>query len=161
MGMLPDGFKSIINFVGRAPGAAGVWFLEKEVQPPGWEVGKIDVTTMRSIIMRNSWHKSLISLDDSTIQAAYDPVCFNATQLTGLLGLNGLIQFIFPDLTMWTISGWLDSLKPTSLKEGEFPLMEMKIVASNFTITNGVFLENRPFLLGGISMLPSAFSYGQ
>lgn len=133
---LTDGFQTWIRF-NLAP---GVLLKEREVQPPDVDGGgEIDTSTMRNSYWRTKQPKSLRTLGDMTVQASYDPLTYS-TVVSKLLNKNNTIQVLFPaiggvvggarsgTLTFW---GWLDKFTPASLKEGEFPMAELKVHCSN------------------------------
>ena len=130
MAFLPDGFSSIITF---GDGNNVLRLLEKEIQPGGAEVGQIDITTMRNTKVRTKWPKNLKSIDDVVLQAAYDPAQLGSLYANslGISGIGNGVTVTFPDGTTWLYQYmWMDSFKPASLKEGEFPLAEVKFIYS-------------------------------
>lgn len=141
MAFIPDGFSTFITF---GDGNNAIRMLEKEVAPGGVEVGSIDITTMRSIKIRPKWPKSLRTIEDIVIQAAYDPgqlsvILAMISGVPGPFGTSvagvGYLYVTFPETTTWRYEQvWLDSFKPASLKEGEFPLAEVKFIFSGTTI---------------------------
>lgn len=128
MPFIQDGYQTLISF-GADP-LIVVVINEKEVQPPDLDGGgEIDTTTMRNLKFRTKNPKSLVTLGDMTVQINYDPVVY--TSLLNILNVNNLIRVIFPDGSTLDFWGWIDKFTPASLKEGEFPLAELKIHSSN------------------------------
>lgn len=130
MAFLADGFPTRIQIqIGAV--VIVLFAAEKEVQPPGVDQGgEIDTTTMRNLNYRTRSPKTLATLTEMTIQVSYDPRIYGVI-LNTVLGVNATISVGFPDGTAVVFSGWLDKFTPAALKEGEFPLAEIKIVPSN------------------------------
>lgn len=140
---LYDGQSTLISFAV----APAIFLREKEVQVPAYDMGgPIDTTTMRNTVMRTKAPKSLLDLGDMTIQANYDPAVL--TTLLANMGVNGLITVTFPDAAVETFYGYIDKFTPAALKEGEFPLAEVKVVATNRVPVTGI--ESLPSGAGGI-----------
>ena len=132
---LTDGYQTTISFSGGGFDL-GVIFLEKEVQPPALNGGGgIEVTTMRNQVVRTKAHKNLYQLDDLTLQVSYAPESYEA--IAGIININGLWTVNFPDGSLLSFFAWLDTFTPAALKEGEFPLAEIKVIVSNIN-ENGI-----------------------
>lgn len=129
MAYLTDGFKTIIAFTALP----GILFKEKEVQPPDADGGgEVDTTTMRNTKYRTRQPKHLITMGDITLHVQYDSSVYSLAQLiNGLLNVNNTIVITFPDTHTLTVWGWVDKFTPASLKEGDFPMAEVKIHCSN------------------------------
>ncbi len=123
--IVPDGYSTIISFSLNAD----VKFKEKEVQPPGIDVGGgVDQTTMRNIKYRTQLPKQLVSITPQTIKVAYDPAVYD--QIMDMVGKNQEITTEFADGTPIGIWGWIDSFIPDSVKEGTQPEATVKIEPS-------------------------------
>ena len=128
MPMLVDGYSTLITV---AVGSIFAILREKEVQPIGVDGGGgIDTTTMRNVRMRTKAPKALVTLDDMTFHAQYDPTAYS-TIVNVIMQKVGLISIVFPDGSVVSFQGWLDKFKPGSNKEGEFPTAECTIIAGN------------------------------
>lgn len=140
MAQLQDGYQTLVTFA-NLPGLS-VIFHEREVQPPSVEAGEIDTMTMRDMLWRGKWPKSLLSAGDVTIPGRYDPVAY--TTIVARIGRPANVTTCvirMPDLSTLTLYGWIDSITPPSHKEGEMPLMEIKFKVSN---RNGGYAEVGP-----------------
>ena len=125
---LTDGFKALVSFQ-SFPGSVAV-MKEREVQPPDLDAGgEIETSTMRNSRYRTKAPKSLVTAGDVTLQIQYDPAIYDG--IVAMLGRNQLIAVTFPDGTSVIVWGWLDKFTPASLKEGDFPMAEIKIHCSN------------------------------
>jgi hypothetical protein len=143
---LNDGYQALV----RVSVGAGltVVLIEREVQPPSLEVGSIDTDTMRNGVgsvqapgglggaftstganYRTKQPKSKVTVGDMTMQCQYDPATYIAIRV-GIIGKIGTIRVTFPDGSYTEFQGWVDSFTPQALKEGEFPLAEVKIIPS-------------------------------
>jgi hypothetical protein len=124
MALLTDGFVTIITLV--VPGLTPVVLKEREFQPMGVEGGgPIQTETMRNARIRTKAPKSLLTYDDIVMQCQYDPAAYLAI-ITTFLQKIILATITFPDGTNISIYVWLESFKPASHKEGDFPLAEVK-----------------------------------
>lgn len=133
---LEDGFSTTISF----SGASSVLLWEKEVQPPGIDAGgAIETTTMRNTAWRTFFPKSLKTLTECTVHAAYDPDLY--TTILTMLGVNQQITIHFPEATTVQFWGFIDKFIPGQLKEGEFPIAEIKITPTN---QDGSLIESPP-----------------
>lgn len=106
----------------------GVFLREREVQPPSLDMGgSIDTTTMRNSLFRTATSKTLITVGELTMMCQYDPFVYNQFIVT-LGGVRQLFTVQFPDGMTFTFWGALEKITPPSHKEGDFPLMEVKII---------------------------------
>ena len=136
MAQLHDGFKTTIAFQADAD----IKVYETEVSPPGVSSGgSIDFTTMRNSAWRTKKSKKLKSLEDAGIKVAYDPACY--TEIIAIVGTNTQITVTFPDLSTLVFWGFIESFTPNGLTEGNMPVADIKIVASNL---NGSAVETAP-----------------
>jgi hypothetical protein len=132
MAFLTNGFRTIIQMTQPTNGLV---LREKEVQPTGYDLGgAIETTTMRNNTFITQAPKSLAKTDDMVLQCQYDPAVL--AQILAVLGVTQVMSTIFPDGTLWNFWAWLESFKPASLKAGEFPLAEVKILLPNASNVN-------------------------
>jgi hypothetical protein len=128
MAFLSDGYQTLIS-MSAAPNTN---FREKEVQPPGLDGGgMIDTTTMRNTRFRTRQPKHLVTADDITLHVQYDPDAYNT--VLAIIQEVQTLTVTFPDGKQLNIDGFLDTFKPVSHREGEFPTAEMKFVMTNQT----------------------------
>jgi hypothetical protein len=126
MPFIKDGHQTLILITANP----FVRFKEREVQPLGLDGGgEIDTTTMRNNRWRTKYSKSLITGDDTVLQVNYDPSIYS--QILAILNVNTVIDLFFPDGSALAFWGWVDKFTPASLKEGEFPLAELRLHCSN------------------------------
>jgi len=129
MARIDDGFKTIITF---SAGTSGITFefFEKEITPPGVEMGgPNDTTTMRNTAFRTMSPKQLKTLAPMTAVGAYDPVVYD--EIMAMIGTNQTILVTFPDGSGLTFWGWIDSFTPGNIVEGEQPTATITIQPSN------------------------------
>lgn len=140
---LTDGFSTIVT-IAALP---GVFLREREVQPPSLKQGgAIDTHTMRDTRFLTQDSKRLIRVGDITMQCQYDPFVY--PQIVTILGARTTFLITFPDGGTLTIWGALEEFNPPSHKEGEFPLVEVKIIAHN---RNSAGTETGPASMAGVS----------
>jgi len=136
MARIDDGFATLITFSEDSD----VSFWEKEVTPPGMSGGgENDTTTMRNTLWRTRAPKSLITLTESTLVAAYDPAVYDS--ILSMINVNQQITITFPDDSTLVFWGWLDEFTPGNVVEGEQPTATVKIIPSN---QNGSGVETAP-----------------
>ena len=127
--ILKDGFSTTIN-------VAGTTFIEKTLTPPGISAGgAIDTTNMRNTAWRTKRPKSILELLDSGISVQWDPAAYTA--IIADLRVNQEIIITFPDGDILTFYGWLDTFDSGEMQEGEEPLADITIIASNTDSTEG------------------------
>ncbi len=125
--MIPDGFKTTIAFSRKS----GVNLWPKDVTPPGIEGGGgIDVTTMLNVTYRVKRAKQLVSIDDISFDAGWDPSSY-ADYLT-LCNREGSVTVFLPDGTYVDVYAYLNTFKPGRHSEGGFPLAACGIVVTNW-----------------------------
>lgn len=117
---------------------ANIEFWEKIVQPPGYDGGDlIPTSTMHNVEFRTFFPKSLITLTESVITAAYDPIVY--TSIRAILHHNLSWTVTFPDGT--TLAFWAAMTKaipqPMGVEE-EQPEIEITIVPTNYDALNCV-----------------------
>jgi hypothetical protein len=124
---MPDGYQTLVAFQ-RSP-QINLW--EKTVKPPGANAGGgIDTTTMLNSKYRTRANKHLITLDDLSFRAAYDPDVY-IDILTNILNWTQAISVIFPDHSSLTFWGFLDKFEPQEHKEGDMPEADCTIIVTN------------------------------
>lgn len=139
--VLSDGFSTIVTFGLNAT----VEFLEKEVQPIGFDGGGAnEQTTMRNVRFRTFLPKRLITITEQTIKVSYDPKVM--AEIVGMLQANQQIITTHADGSTWTWYGWLDAFKPDSVKEGQQPEASVTLIAS---CLNGAGAETGPTYSAG------------
>jgi hypothetical protein len=136
MGMLKDGFKTLIGFAADAT----VEIEEIEVTPFGVEGGgAINDATMRNTAYRTQAPKLLKTITNAGCVYAYDPACL--TKILALINVNNLITITHPDNSTHKVWGWMNSFVPSAHTEGERPTADSEIIASN---RNGSGVETGP-----------------
>lgn len=78
--------------------------------------------------MRTQAPKSLKSMEQMSITAAYDPAVLD--QIKSMVNVNQLITVTFPDGSTWAFWGWLDEFTPGNHVEGEMPTANVVIQPS-------------------------------
>lgn len=134
---LDDGFSTIITLENLPT----VKMFEKEVTPPGYTAGgPIETTTMRNTEWRTASPRQLKTLSQVSATVAY------ATEIVPLvrdeIGVNQLITVTFPDASMVSFFGWIESFTPAQHKEGDQPTAAVVIHPSN---RNSAGAEVPPF----------------
>ncbi len=129
MAFLNDGFSTVVT-VSLTPSLI-LTLREKEVQPPDLDGGgPIETTTMRNTLVRTKQPKKLTTIGDLVMHCQYDPAEY-AAFILGHGQRIGFCSVTFPDGSTLGFFGWVESFKPSSHKEGEFPTAEVKIIPSN------------------------------
>lgn len=124
---LTDGFSTKIAFAADPD----VEFWEKTVKPPGFDGGDaIDQTTMHNTLYRVFLSRSLITLTEITLTAAYDPKVLDS--IAALMNVITDITIHFPNSDTWDIYGWLRMFDPQSHEEGTQPECQITIQPSNW-----------------------------
>lgn len=168
--ILPNGYACILTTM--FPNNQVTLFIrERELQPPSLDLGGgIEISTMYNNYFKTKVSKGLIEVGDVTLQARYDPYIYAQMlaivpeaggpggpppgRLAGTrrrLGQNAQQVVTFPDGTVLVVYGWYDKITPPSHKEGDVPLMEVKIVVSNLDhngVEAGPVITNAGRLLG-------------
>ncbi len=123
---LDDGYQTLISFAANP----AIKFFEKTVTPPSVEGGgEVDTTTMRNERWRTKNPKQLITLGESSLTVAYDPLVY--PEIVEMVNVNQLITITFPDGDELEFFGWLDDFTPGENVEGEQPTADVTIMASN------------------------------
>lgn len=132
MARIDDGFATLVEFAEDS----NVQFWEKEVTPPGMDGGgENDTSTMRNTTWRTRAPKSLVTLTEGSMTAAYDPVVYD--EILAMLNVNQQITITFPDDSTLVFWGWINEFTPNAAVEGEQPTAEVTIIPSNQN-TSGV-----------------------
>jgi hypothetical protein len=157
MPFIQDGYQTLVQFSGPVPPGSIVCAKEKEVQPIDIDgLGEIDTTTMRNAKWRTKNPKSLITAGEMTLQVNYDPTIYS--QFVTSINVNQFIIVTFPDGTQLGFYGWISKFTPASLKEGEFPLAEIKVMCSN---RNNTYTPSTGQVAGGYGEAgPTILTYG-
>jgi hypothetical protein len=130
---LEDGYQILCTI----SGSTTVSFWEKMITPPGLDGGDpIDQTTQHNQDWRTSAPRSLITLGDMTVKAAYDPNVYNL--LMAIINDKRTITNRWKDGSTLAFFGWVRSATPDEQSEGKQPEMTIVIHASNFDPTNHV-----------------------
>jgi hypothetical protein len=129
MAWMDDGFPTTVTFA-NAPSGVTLYFQEREVTPPGMDMGgENDTTTMRNTAWRTKAPKKLKTLTEFTETCKYDPAVFD--QILTMLGDNTQITVTFPDNSTLVFWGWLDKFIPNAVVEGEMATAVVTVVPSN------------------------------
>lgn len=124
---LDDGYQTKIAFAADPD----VSFWEKTVKPPGLDGGSpIDTTTMHNTTWRTMAARALITLTESTVNAAYDPNVYN--NILALINVEGAITVRFPDGSTLSFFGFLQKFEPNDNAEGEMPMAAVTITPTNY-----------------------------
>lgn len=131
---MPDGFPSMLTMSG-APSVA-LWI--QTIKFGGYDGGdKIPTTTMMNLHRRTFAPRSLLTKDDCTFKAAFDPDIFNGT-IQGLINLPQTITEFYPDGSSLCYYGFLQKMGEPEFKEGEFPVADFTVVATNWDTVHQV-----------------------
>ena len=149
---LVDGYSAYV--VSTFPTMNVTLFIrERELQPPAVDLGgQIETTTMLNNFVRTHAAKSLATIGELTLQCQYDPGIY--AQMLSVVAdstVSGSFRFrqgqnashiiTFPDGARFGFFGWYEKITPPSHKEGDFPLMEVKIQPSNRCSFTGTFMD--------------------
>lgn len=123
---LYDGFSTLIAFSRDANAS----FWERSITPPKIEGGDpIEITTMHNVTWRTKWPRKLKDLEPYSVTAAYDPILYSvADARENLINQPGSVTIQFPDGSDLDHWGYLQSIEPAELQEGEFPMVTLVIV---------------------------------
>lgn len=129
---MPDGYQSLITFGKTGEGHDNIKFFEKSVQPPGIDGGDpIDTTTMHNSTWRTFAARSLKTLTDLTVTAAYDPAVLDTAELQAVANLETTVTVTFSDGSTIAFFGYLRSFEPTEMAEGEQPEGTLTVTPTN------------------------------
>jgi hypothetical protein len=150
--LLANGFRSLISFALRP----NLFVREKEIQPPEIDGGgPIDTTTMRNLAWRTKAAKSLKDLGEIVLQVQFDPFVYS--QLSVDINTPQTMTVTFPDGAFIQFVAYINKFTPPSMKEGEFPLAELRIVPTNKELFAAVTAQTiggdvGPSVGGGLSL---------
>lgn len=134
--VLTNGHPTFISF-GILP-ALDIW--EKEVQPPGIDGGDpIDTTTMHNEEWRTMAPRTLKTLSEHTVTAAYDPCAF--ADLNNMVNIVDNITVHFPDNSTLAYWGFIRTVEFSPNVEGEQPEMTITVVPTNYDACNCVVAD--------------------
>jgi len=126
---LDDGFKTLVTI---GTGGTELKFWEKTITPPGIDGGDaIDTSTMHNTEWRTYHPRSLKTLTEMTVVAAYDPDLYSDTQLRGLINSPRSVSVEFPDGSTLAFWGYLRSFSTNELVEGTQPEITLTIQPTN------------------------------
>lgn len=129
---LRDGHASTIAFAA----APAVSFWEKSTKPPGVDGGDpIDTLTHFNTVWRPKRPRSLKSLSDVTVTAAYDPAVM--TQIIGLVNVENAITIEWHDGSTVAFWGYLRTVEFSELTEGAQPELTATITPTNVDPSDG------------------------
>ena len=124
--MLEDGFPTTIAFALKP----AVAFWEKTVTPPGLDGGDaIEQTTMHNILYRTFASRSLITMTDITVTAAWDPKLYD--DILDLINEEGSITVHFSNGDTVDFFGYLRLFEPQEESEGTQPEVQITITCTN------------------------------
>lgn len=133
---LVEGYQTLVTF----SATPGLFLRVRELQPPEIDGGgEIDTTTMLNAAARTRSQKTLVHWNAITMQCQYDPFVY--FQMSGTINVRQLMTVTFPDAAIVPVWGFVDKFTPTSLKEGEFPLAEVKFIPTHRTTTGAETLS--------------------
>lgn len=130
---LADGHQTLVTFARDSD--VNLW--EKEVTPPGIDGGdEIETTTMHNVLWRTLRPRQLQTLTEASFTAAYDPNFYN--QALSLVNQDDTVTVSFPDGSTVAFYGYLKSITPDAVTEGEQPTATVTIVPTNWDTANSV-----------------------
>jgi len=134
-----DGYSTTISFNADPD----ISFWEKTVTPPGIDGGDaIDHTTMHNSTWRTLGPRSLKTLTEFTLTAAYDPDLYD--EICALLNVATSITVHFPDLSTLVFFGFLRLFEPGAHEEGAQPECTITITPTNWDPVN--LVESAPVM---------------
>lgn len=136
---LDDGYRTLVTFAFDT----NIEFWEKTVTPPGYDGGDaIDTTTMHNDTYRTMSPRSLKTLTEFEMTAAYDPSLYTAA--LALINRETTITVTFPDGSTLAFYGFLKGFEAGTLEEGTQPEVTLTVVPTNQDPTTGA--EEAPVL---------------
>lgn len=130
---LADGYSTKIAFSVNPK----IEFWEKTVGAPGTDGGDaIDTTTMFNSTWRTMAARSLKTLKEFTVTAAYDPEVME--QINAIINVEGSVTINYPDGSTYDFFGYLRDTDPDQLEEGTQPEMTLTIQPTNYDPVNCV-----------------------
>lgn len=123
---LEDGFPTTIAFA-ENPAVA---FWEKTVTPPGMDGGDaIEQTTMHNQTWRTFAARSLVTMTEMSVTAAWDPALYD--DILALVNVEGSITVHFSNGDTVDFFGYLRVFEPQEMSEGEQPEAQITIQPTN------------------------------
>lgn len=111
--------------------------FERDVQPPGIDGGdEINTTTQHNEDFRTFAPRSLKTLTPHQVVAAYDVIAYS--ELFVMVNQRQTITITFPNGSQLSFFGYLKTVDPAALVDGEMPLMTLTIVPTNYDPVNCV-----------------------
>lgn len=130
---LRDGYSTQIAFSQDS----NICFWEKTVTPPSVDGGDpIETTTMHNSTWRTLAPRSLKTLGEIALTAAYDPDLYD--EAVAICNVEGSITVHFPDGSTLDFYGFLQSVEPQEHVEGDQPEANIVVVPTNWDPTNNV-----------------------
>jgi hypothetical protein len=127
---------------------ANINFWEKIVAPPGLDGGDaIDISTMFNSTYRTFAPRSLVTMTDTTITAAYDPILYD--EILAQLNLQQSITVTFPDGSTLSFFGFVRLFEPQDNEEGTQPEASITITPTNYDPVNRVEAAAETDLVAG------------
>lgn len=133
---IDDGYQALLTFT-SIPTAS---FWEKTVQPFGIDGGDaIETTTMQNTAWRTFFPRSLKTLTEITIKAAYDPKFFGPAQAQSLINRrNDTVTVRWGDGSTAAAFAYAKKVEFDPLEEGKQPECTITITPTNYDYTNKV-----------------------
>lgn len=125
MNWIEDGFSTTLTLA-----EGSITFEEVRITPPGIDGGgAINTTTMRNTRRRTKKPKQLVDTTDTQCSGKYAPELYD--EIMDQIQVNQEITVTYPDLSTYVFWGWIDNFQPGEHVEGEMPLADFTIIASN------------------------------
>lgn len=123
--MLSDGFSTIVTL----ENIPDVKLFEREVSASGYSAGgAISTTTMRSVVWRSQFARSLLTLAPVSATVAF---ATNAIpRIIGQVGVNQQVVLTFPNGAVLVFYGWIEEFRFNAFAEGEQPTASVLIQPS-------------------------------
>lgn len=143
MSILTDGFPTRVTFSSADSGEA-LYFKEKEVTPPGIDVGEMnDVTNMQNTAWRTFAFRKLKTMLEGGMVCHYDPAFLDG--ILSMIGENQKVRITMPDASFWEFWGGIRSFTPSAHVEGQPPTATVVLAVTNHNGTGGALgTESRP-----------------
>ncbi len=158
-GVLTDGFPTLFGF-GSGPEdpfdeTMGITMCEKRLKPFGMDGGgPNDTTCMRNTRWRTRQGKKLLTLTEMSITVSYNPVVFE--DMVDVLQRNNPMYFAWPDGSLVTFWGFVESFDPHEITEGAQPEADLKVCPTNQNLAG----EEEPPFYDSAGWTPQAFDFG-
>ena len=131
---LTNGFSTKVTF--SIDSTIELW--EKSVTPPGMDGGDpVDNTTQHETAWTIFRPRTLRTLTEVSFVAAYDPQVYTESD-TEIINQEQTITVSFADGSTIAFFGWVRSMIPQEMVDGEQPVMDVVIVPSNWDTANDV-----------------------